>query len=133
MGRPDPRRPRAGQDSLFEDIPATPAGKVLRGRHSEAVDRALDAAREAQLIGDVDEALATVVRAGAWALDAGEASNKPYLPSKTIPAITEAIRELGMTPDARKSTTDDAIRELLADLADAEPAHDDTALPHPEG
>lgn len=129
MGRPDPKRPRLGQASLFDAAPvAEPEpGKVLRGRHSETVDDALAAALDADLIDTIDGALATTIRAGAWALDAGEASNRPYLPAKTVPAMVEAIRELGLTPEARKASTNDEISKLITELGNAD---DSTEIPH---
>lgn len=134
MPRPDPRAPGAGQSELFE--PSEPvgqkrAGQVLRGRHSVAVDAALDAARAQQVVTDVDEAAATLLRAGAWSLDAFEAQNKPYGPSKIIPALTEALRELHMTPESRQTgTTDGAIAELLRDLNTLEDVNGDATVHH---
>lgn len=120
MPRPDPRAPGDGQESMFDAVPVERPGHVLRGRHSAAVDAALDAAREADLIGDVDAALATFVRSAAWAVDAFEAQNKPYGPAKLLQPVTDALRELRMTPDARQTETDDKIKELLHELAQAE-------------
>lgn len=127
MPRPNPRAPKLGQTSLFaaEVIPEAEPGKILRGRHSETVDAALSAALEADIIDTIDGALATTIRAGAWALDAGEASNRPYLPSKTVPAMVEAIRELGLTPEARKADTNDAVSELVRQLAEVDPEDSD--------
>ena len=131
MPRPDPTAPKAGQAALFEPIDAVAdarAGQVLRGRHSVAMDSALTAAREAEVVGDLDEGMATILRAGAWALDSMERSNHHYGPAKLIPALTEALRDMHMTPDSRTTDTDSAIVELLEDMAKA----DDTApLPHP--
>lgn len=133
MPRPDPKAPRAGQESLFEALGETRQGQVLRGRHSEAMDRALDAARAAELVADVDEGLATVLRAGAWSLDVFEAQNKPYGPSKIVQALTEALREANMTPGARVTDTDAAIAALLADLGTVDTdADDDAAIHHAE-
>lgn len=116
MPRPDPRAPKAGQESMFDDLPAAMPGKLVRGRHSDAVDRALAAARDKDLIQDEDEALATLVRAGAWSLDAFESQNKPYGPSKLIAPVVEALRELRLTPDSRASETDENLKELLSGL-----------------
>lgn len=131
MPRPDPTAPKAGQAALFEPIEAVAdarAGQVLRGRHSVAMDSALTAARAAEVVGDLDEGMATILRAGAWALDSMERSNHHYGPAKLIPALTEALRDMHMTPDSRTTDTDSAIVELLEDMAKA----DDTApLPHP--
>lgn len=128
MVRPDPRRPREGQDALFEPEAIKTPDMVLRGRHSEAMDRAVDAARAVDALDDVDDGLITVLRAGAWSLDAFEKQNKPYGPSKIIGEMVEALREARMTPDSRAAATDDSIKELLNDLA----LPDDTEIPHTE-
>ena len=68
----------------------------------------------------MDEGLATVLMSGAWALDKFEAHGQAYGPSKTIQPMVEALREARMTPDARQTTTDDNIQELVRDLAAAD-------------
>lgn len=137
MPRPDPRAPKIGQESFELDIPERTGeartGEVLRGRHSHAMDAALDAARSAELIGEVDGGAATILRAGAWALDTFEARGQAYGPAKLVPALTEALRELHMTPESRHTDTDDNIADLLRELAAAEqddPSHGETSLPH---
>ena len=120
MPRPDPRRPHEGQESLFETEAVKQPDKVLRGRHSEAIDRAISAARGNDLLDDVDAALLTVIRAGGWALDSFESQNKPYGPSKMIEPLVNALREAHLTPDSRAESTDDAIKELLHDLGTAD-------------
>lgn len=117
MPRPDPSRPRKGQESLFEDLPVSMPDKVLRGRHGVAMDQALDAARDRGAIDDLDGGLATVLRAGATALDMLEAQNRPYGPAKLIDPMVNALREARMTPESRGGETDDSIKELLADMA----------------
>ncbi|WNO26663.1 terminase small subunit [Gordonia phage Rahul] len=134
MPRPDPREPGAGQESLFEPIESAAqrrAGQLLRGRHSVAMDKAIAAARDAEVLGDIDDGLATVLRAGAWALDSMETSGHHYGPAKLVPAITEALRDAHMTPEARVTDTDTAIADLLRDLAAAE-ADDPDYQGHPE-
>ena len=117
MPRPDPTRPRDGQTDLFEGVAFAKPDCVLRGRHSDATDAAIAAAAEQHIVDDVDRALLTTLRAGAWALDAFEKENKPYGPAKLIPALTEALREAHMTPESRAAETNDNISELLRDLA----------------
>ena len=134
MPRPDPRAPGAGQDELFEPTEMKAVkrtGTVLRGRHSVAGDKALEAARSAELIADVDGALASVVRAGMWALDQAEASggSAMYVPSKVMQPLTEALRELHMTPDSRGTDTEGSIAELAAQLGAIKVDDDEPALP----
>lgn len=117
MPRPNPHRPRAGQLGLFEDTAAAEPDKVLRGRHSEAMDRALLDARAQGALAPVDEGLETVLRAGAWALDAFEAQNKPYGPSKIIDQMVNALREAHLTPDSRAVAADAEVAQLLQELA----------------
>lgn len=123
MPRPDPKRPRENQIELFESEAARPPGKVLRGRHSNAIDSALEAARSQGLVDSVDEALLTVIRAGAWSLDSFESQNKPYGPSKIIDGMVGALREARLTPDTRAQATDDNIIELLTQIG----AEDETS------
>ena len=141
MPRPDPHAPGEGQSALFEPterVGERRAGQLLRGRHSVAMDSAIEAAKSAEIIGAVDDGLATVLRAGAWALDSMEASGHHYGPAKLVPAITEALRDAHMTPESRTTDTDSAIADLLTDLAQAEaedPDYDgctdgDAAIPH---
>ncbi|MFC8387058.1 hypothetical protein [Nocardia sp. NPDC057272] len=118
MARPDPRRPRDGQDALFdgEALPASVPGKITRGRISEAVDRAFASATEADLLRPEHEALQAFVRHAAWSADSFEQQNKPYGASKLIPAVTEALRELRLTPDSQADATDDDLRVLLEEI-----------------
>lgn len=129
MPRPDPRRPRAGQIDLFEDAPLKAPDKLTRGRHSNAMDAAIAAARERDLVDDVDNGLLTVLRSGAWALDSLESSEHHYGPAKLITPMVEALREARMTPDSRQAASDDAVAALLEELN----ADDDVApAPHAE-
>lgn len=118
MPRPDPRAPRAGQDALFDGdaLPVAKPGHIVRGRHSEAVDRAFSSATEGGLLRPEHEALQTFVRGCAWALDSFEGSNLPYGPAKLVPAAVEALRELNLTPAQQADETDDKLRELLDDI-----------------
>ncbi|MDK8887597.1 hypothetical protein QP992_00370 [Corynebacterium ulcerans] len=131
MPRPDPRRPREGQIGLFESEAIQEPGKVLRGRHSEAMDRSIAAAKAADLIDDIDDGILTVLRSGAWALDALESQNRPYGPAKLIDPMINALREARLTPDSRAVATDDAISDLLMELNnDDEPTNATTEVPH---
>ncbi|ANA87579.1 hypothetical protein PBI_JEANIE_1 [Gordonia phage Jeanie] len=109
--------------SLFdadERLADVRVGQVLRGRHSKAMDAALTAANAAEVMGELDGGLATVLRAGAWALDSMEKSNHHYGPAKLIPAMTEALRDAHMTPESRQTDLDSDYRQLLAELASAD-------------
>ena len=128
MPRPDPHRPREGQDALFSAPPANKDSVRLdQGRHSTAFRASLNAASEQGLITDVDGALASSLMAAAWSLDSFEAQNKPYGSSKLLTPIVEALREAKMTPDSRQTETEDHIAQLVADLADAEEAEREDA------
>lgn len=120
MPRLDPRRPRDGQEPLFDRPTTKESIEIDGGRHSRAMASALDAARDSDLIQEVDEGLATVLMSGAWALDKFEAHGQPYGPSKTIQPMVEGLREAKMTPDSRQTQTEDKIEELVRDLAAAE-------------
>lgn len=136
MARPDMHDPAAGQSGLFDDselveLTATPRrGEVLRGRHGKAMDRAIAAARAAEVVGEIDEGLLTTLRASAWALDTMESKGAMYGPAKLLPGITEALTAAHMTPDSRKTDTDAEIAALIRDLGAAPTADDDAPLPH---
>lgn len=98
-----------------------PPDKLRRGRHSKAIDDALTAARAAHLVEAIDGAAASAARHAFWAMDSFEAENKPYGPSKLLPAVTELLRELRMTPDARQSDMDDSLKDLINELSDTDP------------
>lgn len=131
MPRPDPKRPREGQLGLFEKQAIKEPDMVLRGRHSEAMDRALAAAQDQDAIAEIDEGLQTVLRAGAWSLDSFEAQNKPYGPTKIIDQLVGALREARMTPDSRDVATDDEIKDILNALGPTAPS--DSPASHAEG
>ena len=118
MPRPDPRAPREGQEALIplERVGEEREGMVLRGRHSDAVDAALQAAQDGGVVTDIDGAAATMLRAAGWALDLHERRGQPYGPAKLLQPVTELLRELNMTPEARKSDADDALAELVKQM-----------------
>ena len=122
MPRPDPRRPRAGQLGIFEEQAVKKPDQVLRGRHSEAMDRAIMAAQDQDALSAIDEGFQTVLSAGAWSLDVFESQNKPYVPTKIIDGMVAALREARMTPDSRDVATDDEIKDLLHELGPSNPA-----------
>lgn len=127
MPRPDPRRPRDGQIDLFEDAPIKRPDKLTRGRHSEAMDAAIRAAEERDLVDDVDKGILTTLRAGAWALDSLEASEHHYGTAKLLQPLLEVLREARMTPESRQTASDDAVAELLKELNSDDPAPPHTA------
>ncbi|WP_280383349.1 hypothetical protein [Nocardia wallacei] len=116
MPRRDPRAPELGQTAMFAELPQLTNAP---GRHSTDTDRALRAAG----LAESDLAAATLARAGAWALDQFEAQNKPYGPSKTIPAVLDALRALHLTPDSQPEENIDGFDALIRELA----ANDDAA------
>lgn len=127
MPRPDPRRPRDGQEPLFPAPSTKDDMRLNSGRHQLAFNDALNTAYDAGHITDLDGALATTLMAGAWALDAFEAQNKPYGPTKIIDQLVNALREARLTPDSRGDSTDEAIKQLLADLAEADTGEEEIA------
>lgn len=135
MPRPNPRRPREGQDSLFPAPSTKDDMRLNSGRHQLAFNDALNKAYDDGEINDLDGALASTLLAGAWALDAFESQNKPYGPTKIIDQLVNALREAHMTPDSRGDSTDAAIADLLTGLATPDAGGDSdeptTALPYP--
>jgi len=133
MPRPNPRRPREGQDSLFPEPTTKDDMRLNTGRHQSAFNDALDKAYDDGHITEVDGALASTLMAGAWALDAFESQNKPYGPTKILDQMVNALREARLTPDSRGDDTDAAIADLLNGLGAPDGGDDDdseTALPH---
>lgn len=133
MPRPNPRRPRDGQDSLFPEPTTKDDMRLNSGRHQLAFNDALDKAFDDGHITEVDGALASTLLAGAWALDAFESQNKPYGPTKILDQMVNALREARMTPDSRGDDTDAALADLLNGLAAPDGGDDDdseTPLPH---
>lgn len=120
----------ADQSALFDDMPLRQPDKLLRGRHSQAMDDALAAARERDLIDDVDKGIATVLRSGAWALDSLESRGQHYGPAKLIAPMVEALREARMTPESRQVAADDTVSQLLKELNADE--YDTATAPHTE-
>lgn len=130
MPRQNPYAPRDGQAALFDPPTTKDTQRTDGGRHSRAMAGAITAARDREILDDVDGGIATVLMAGAWAFDSFEAQNKPYGPTKVIQQMTEALTAAHMTPDSRDTGIDDATRELVAALSeadDADPAPDDIA------
>lgn len=117
MPRPNPRRPREGQDALFPAPTTSDDMRLGTARHQAAFHAALDEAHDRGEIDAMDGALASTLMAGAWALDSFEAQNKPYGPSKIIDPILNALRAAHMTPDTRVSDTEDKISALLEEIA----------------
>lgn len=135
MPRPDPRRPREGQQPLFAPPTTSDDMRLNAGRHQLAFNESLNAAFDSGYMGKEDGALASALMNAAWAMDAFEAQNKPYGPTKLLDQVVAALREAKMTPDARGDSTDDDLRELLAGLGapdDELDGIDDgtAALPH---
>lgn len=128
MPRPDRNAPKAGQDELFQ-LGTTPASRD-HGRHSLAFIRAITAATERGMLEDVDEAVASLALAGAWALDSFEQQNKPYGPSKIVGELRDTLAAMGMTPEARNSATEANIGDLVARLEAMDEDDSDTAAPH---
>lgn len=138
MPRPDPRRPRQGQEALFPSPTSKDDMRLDQGRHQLAFNDALNHAYDAGHITDTDGALASTLMGAAWALDAFESQNKPYGPTKIIDQVVNALREAKMTPESRGDATDEALAELLQGLAEPDGEVDDgtgesdTALSHAE-
>lgn len=121
-GRKPDSHPEDSQLVAFPElgsfVPQAAPRKLRTGRHTESMNKALAAAREHDLVDDIDDGLTAVLRAGAWALDEMEATGSQYGPSKLIGPMLEALREAHMTPDSRQLAADDAVTQLLREFAD---------------
>lgn len=123
MPRPPVRKPGEGQGDMFADdddfkrFTVNTGAQEHRGRVSAEIDAAFAAATEQELVREEHRALMAIVRHGGWAMDNFEATNKPYGASKLIQPMTEALRELNLTPAAQADAVDDSLKVLLNDIA----------------
>lgn len=120
MPRPDPRRPRDGQEPLFPSPTTKDDMRLDTGRHQLAFADALHRAYDDGTMTETDGALASTLLAAAWSMDAFEAQNKPYGSTKLLSQVVEALHEAHMTPESRGTDTDDRIAALVDELARAE-------------
>lgn len=88
------------------------------GRHSEMLEKAIDAARVSGVIEDIDEAMISIARANALGLDAAEKSDKPYYAIAQLTGpYREVLEALRMTPATRESEVNDELNLALAELS----------------
>ncbi|MDK4243408.1 class I SAM-dependent methyltransferase [Corynebacterium pseudodiphtheriticum] len=88
------------------------------GRHSEMLEKAIKSARVAGVIEEIDEAMLSIARANALALDAAEKSDKPYYPIAQLTGpYREVLEVLRMTPATRESEANDELNQALAELS----------------
>lgn len=88
-------------------------------RHSEMLEAAIDAARDAGLLETLDEALVSIARANARALDSAEALGKKggYLIANLTGPYREVLEQLRMTPKDRNTEADNDLSTALAALS----------------
>lgn len=102
-------------EDQFALIPVAAAeDDSIGSRHVDMLETAIDAARESGILESIDEALISIARANARALDAAEAMGKKggYLIANLTGPYREVLTELRMTPTNRN-------KEANNDLADA--------------
>ena len=118
MPRPDPRAPKLGQQSLFDDEPtaAKVNGQVTRGRHSEAIDRSIHAAYTKGYIEDVDEAAVTLLRAIGTNFDEAERQRDLWAVSKALPGAVDLLDRLHMTPESRAVEEENEMSGLIRQM-----------------
>lgn len=122
MPRPDPRAPKLGQQSLFDDEPTATKvnGQVTRGRHSEAIDRSIHAAYSKGYIEDVDEAAVTLLRAIGTNFDEAERQRDLWAVSKALPGAVDLLDRLHMTPESRAVEEENEMSGLIREMMSAE-------------
>ena len=90
------------------------------GRHTAMLERAIAAAKDSGRLEEIDEALLSIARANAHALDAAEATAKPYYPIAQLTGpYREVLEALRMTPADRESEANDELASALAELSAA--------------
>lgn len=105
---------KADQISLF---PVAPADDSIGTRHVDMLEVAITAARDSAVLEDIDEALISVARANARALDTAEAMGRKggYLIANLTGPYREVLAQLRMTPaDRNKEATDDFADAIAA-------------------
>ncbi|MFR9919936.1 hypothetical protein ACL1G5_10285 [Corynebacterium striatum] len=103
------------QDALF----APPAVARNAGRHETELERTITAARTADMVVDLDDALVSLARSLAWALDAAEAEGKPYAVAQVAGPYREVLEALRLTPINRLAEANDELANALAELREA--------------
>lgn len=100
-------------------VPISSPADDVGTRHSEMLESAIDAAREAGLLETLDEALVSIARANARALDSAEALGKKggYLIANLTGPYREVLEQLRMTPKDRNTDADNDLAAALAALS----------------
>lgn len=112
-------RKSTNYDDQLALVPIAPATDEFGTRHAEMLEIALTDARERGLLEPLDEALVSVARANARALDAAEAQGKKscYAIANLTGPYREVLAELRMTPTNRKEEANDELNRALAELS----------------
>lgn len=93
------------------------------GRHSKALDDAVEAATQSGQLVSIDGGAISAAQAAAFALDAAERSAKPYYPiAQLLTPYRDILEALRMTPGSRSDASDAAIKSLLSELGTPTPA-----------
>lgn len=87
-------------------------------RHERKLNETIEAARAADRLIDQDEALISLARSLAWALDEGEAEGKPYAIAQVAGPYRDVLESLRLTPTDRMAETNDELNRALAELAE---------------
>lgn len=103
------------QDELFP-ITSTRGGP---GRHARMLETAIAAGKESGRLEAIDEALLSLARANAVALDDAEADRKYYATAQLTAPYREVLEALKMTPADRESEANDELNRALAELSQA--------------
>lgn len=100
-------------------VPITPPADDVGTRHSEMLEAAIADARERGLLETLDEALVSIARANARALDSAEALGKKggYLIANLTGPYREVLEQLRMTPKDRNNDADNDLTAALAALS----------------
>lgn len=100
-------------------IPVAESAEVIGTRHCDMLETAIDAARENGILESIDEALISVARANARALDSAEAMGTKggYLIANLTGPYREVLTELRMTPGNRNEEANNDLADALAALS----------------
>jgi hypothetical protein len=119
------------------DAPLFPLKAVRAGRVERAVNDAVRRARADELISSLDDAMVTLARAQARAVDVAEAARDVWALARAGGELRETLIRLRLDPTSRGVVTRDGMAEFLADIrrpTDPDPASAGPVgdPPHPE-
>ena len=97
----------------------TPLFDIARpsGRHAKMLEAAIEAGKAEGRLLAIDEAMLSLARANAVALDDAEADRKYYATAQLTAPYREVLQALKMTPEDREVEANDQLNRALAEIS----------------